>query len=112
MPALEGYEPLPETARAGLEGLRPEMQALPMVLPAKPITPPKSEGGKRLEVVSPYEPKGDQPTAIKELVAGINGNERNQVLLGVTGSGKTIGSACISGRRPSNPARAVSGSGS
>jgi len=95
MPPLEGYEPLPATARAGLEALRPEMQALPMVLPAKPITPPKSEGGKRLEVVSPYEPKGDQPTAIKELVAGINGNERNQVLLGVTGSGKTYTMAKI-----------------
>ena len=38
---------------------------------------------------SEYEPKGDQPTAIKELVEGIERNDRTQVLLGVTGSGKT-----------------------
>ena len=95
MPPLEGYEPLPATARAGLEGLRPEVQALPMFAPQKPVKPPKSEGGKRLEVVSPYEPKGDQPTAIRELVAGVNALERNQVLLGVTGSGKTYTMAKI-----------------
>jgi excinuclease ABC subunit B len=95
MPPLEGYEALPATARAGLEGLRPEVQALPMLAPQRPVKPPKSEGGKRLEVVSPYEPKGDQPTAIKELVAGIQSAERNQVLLGVTGSGKTYTMAKI-----------------
>ncbi|MDE2446228.1 MAG: excinuclease ABC subunit UvrB [Alphaproteobacteria bacterium] len=91
---LEGYT-LPESARAGLEGLRPEVQALPMFAPPRPVKPPKSEGGIPLQVVSPYEPKGDQPTAIKELVAGINSNERNQVLLGVTGSGKTYTMAKI-----------------
>ena len=52
--------------------------------------PEKSEGGIRFEIVSEYEPKGDQPTAIAELVAGVNEHERNQVLLGVTGSGKTF----------------------
>ncbi|MBN8892339.1 MAG: excinuclease ABC subunit UvrB [Rhodospirillales bacterium] len=45
---------------------------------------------KRLKVVSEYEPAGDQPTAIRELVAGVEGGERDQVLLGVTGSGKTF----------------------
>ena len=40
-------------------------------------------------IKSEYEPKGDQPTAIKELVEGIDRNDRTQVLLGVTGSGKT-----------------------
>lgn len=45
---------------------------------------------KRLEIVSNYQPAGDQPTAIAELVKGINENERDQVLLGVTGSGKTF----------------------
>ncbi|HVZ90854.1 MAG TPA: excinuclease ABC subunit UvrB, partial [Rhizomicrobium sp.] len=40
--------------------------------------------------MSEYEPAGDQPTAIKELVEGVRGNERDQVLLGVTGSGKTF----------------------
>ena len=89
MPALEGYE-LPDSAAGTMAGLRPEVQALPMFAPSKPVKPPKSEGGIRLEVVSPYEPKGDQPTAIKELVAGIQSAERNQVLLGVTGSGKTL----------------------
>lgn len=39
---------------------------------------------------SAYQPTGDQPTAIKELVAGIEHGERAQVLLGVTGSGKTF----------------------
>ena len=39
--------------------------------------------------VSPYEPSGDQPTAIKQLVDGINAGKKDQLLLGVTGSGKT-----------------------
>ncbi|MCY0095962.1 excinuclease ABC subunit UvrB [Hoeflea sp. J2-29] len=41
-------------------------------------------------MVTDYAPAGDQPTAIADLVAGANENERNQVLLGVTGSGKTF----------------------
>ncbi len=87
--SLEGYE-LPETAAGLMAGLRPEQSQIPNYVPYKPPKPPKSEGGKRLEVVSPFEPKGDQPTAIKELVAGVKANERDQVLLGVTGSGKTF----------------------
>ena len=39
---------------------------------------------------APFEPMGDQPTAIDDLVEGLSGGERNQVLLGVTGSGKTF----------------------
>ena len=85
---------LPETARAGLEGLRPDIAAaLPDTagfVPFKPPKPPKSEGGKPFEIVSEFEPKGDQPTAIAELVEGVNQAERDQVLLGVTGSGKTF----------------------
>ncbi|MCS5607372.1 MAG: excinuclease ABC subunit UvrB [Alphaproteobacteria bacterium] len=55
-----------------------------------PITrPEKGEGGKTFELVSEYQPAGDQPEAIAELVAGVEGGERDQVLLGVTGSGKT-----------------------
>ena len=42
-----------------------------------------------MRVVSEYQPAGDQPTAIADLVAGIEGGEATQVLLGVTGSGKT-----------------------
>src|SRR4051794_18992218 len=57
--------------------------------PHRPPRPEKSEGGVRFVTKSAYEPKGDQPTAIAELVEGINRNDRSQVLLGVTGSGKT-----------------------
>ena len=45
---------------------------------------------KPLRVVSEYEPAGDQPAAIKQLLAGIATEDRDQVLLGVTGSGKTF----------------------
>lgn len=44
---------------------------------------------RRFKLVSKYEPAGDQPQAIKELVEGINKNEKAQVLLGATGTGKT-----------------------
>ena len=57
--------------------------------PHRPPRPEKSEGGVRFVIKSDYEPKGDQPTAIAELVEGIQRNDRTQVLLGVTGSGKT-----------------------
>ena len=56
----------------------------------KPPRPEKSEGGIPLTLVSDFEPSGDQPQAIAELVQGVNGDELNQVLLGVTGSGKTF----------------------
>src|SRR3546814_12108234 len=59
-------------------------------VPHRPARPDKVEGGKRFELVSDYEPAGDQPTAIKELVATALDGERDQVLLGVTGSGKTF----------------------
>jgi excinuclease ABC subunit B len=45
---------------------------------------------KRFQVVSPYEPSGDQPQAIEALTAGVENGLREQVLLGVTGSGKTF----------------------
>ncbi|MCB0838952.1 MAG: excinuclease ABC subunit UvrB [Bacteroidetes bacterium] len=44
----------------------------------------------KFELVSPYKPSGDQPQAIQQLMDGINSGERHQVLLGVTGSGKTF----------------------
>ncbi len=60
-------------------------------LPHRPPRPEKSEGGVPLRIVSEFEPKGDQPTAIEELVKGIaEAGEHTQVLLGVTGSGKTF----------------------
>jgi len=63
--------------------------------PHRPVRPEKSEGGRKFKLVSAYDPAGDQPTAIRELVAGIEANEREQVLLGVTGSGKTFTMAKI-----------------
>ncbi len=42
------------------------------------------------QLVTPYKPRGDQPRAIEELVAGLTAGEKHQVLLGVTGSGKTF----------------------
>ena len=43
-----------------------------------------------LRVVSPYEPAGDQPAAIEQLTTGLDDGLQDQVLLGVTGSGKTF----------------------
>ena len=40
-------------------------------VPHRPARPEKSEGGKRFKLVSEYQPAGDQPTAIKELVQGV-----------------------------------------
>ena len=42
------------------------------------------------DLTAPYSPKGDQPAAIKQLVAGVNSGERYQTLLGATGTGKTF----------------------
>jgi len=96
--------PFPESHPRGLTGAAvsaeslkelldqgdPNIRNRPPWLPHRPPRPEKSEGGRRLRVVSEYEPKGDQPQAITELVKGVEANERDQVLLGVTGSGKTF----------------------
>lgn len=58
--------------------------------PHRPARPAKSEGGIPIRMASEYQPAGDQPTAIADLVDGLNSGERSQVLLGVTGSGKTF----------------------
>ncbi|MEP2925715.1 MAG: excinuclease ABC subunit UvrB [Bauldia litoralis] len=71
-----------------IESGRPEFIAKTWA-PHRPPRPEKSEGGIPLRIVSEFEPKGDQPLAIEELVTGVNAHERDQVLLGVTGSGKT-----------------------
>ena len=69
---------------------RPEFAAQVPWTPHRPPRPEKSEGGIRFEIKSDFEPKGDQPQAIKELVEGVKRHDRTQVLLGVTGSGKTF----------------------
>lgn len=58
--------------------------------PHRPPRPEKSEGGVPIVLKSDMVPKGDQPSAIKDLVEGANRKDRTQVLLGVTGSGKTF----------------------
>jgi excinuclease ABC subunit B len=59
-------------------------------VPHRPARPEKHEGGKPFKLVADYQPAGDQPRAISELVEQANEGERSQVLLGVTGSGKTF----------------------
>jgi excinuclease ABC subunit B len=61
-----------------------------MWVPHRPARPEKSEGGVPIRMVSDFQPAGDQPTAIRDLVSGISEHDRTQVLLGVTGSGKTF----------------------
>jgi excinuclease ABC subunit B len=58
--------------------------------PEKRYERPLTEGGIPFKLVSDYEPAGDQPQAIAGLVHGLETGERDQVLLGVTGSGKTF----------------------
>ena len=69
-------------------------------LPDLPMTAPppqreKLEGGKAFILHTPFQPAGDQPKAIAELVAGVQDGERDQVLLGATGTGKTFTMAKI-----------------
>ena len=59
-------------------------------VPHRPQRPSKVEGGKAFKLVSEYTPSGDQPGAIEDLVAAAREGEKDQVLLGVTGSGKTF----------------------
>ena len=50
------------------------------------------------KLVSEYQPEGDQPEAIETLVRGLNDGEKHQVLLGITGSGKTFTIAQVAAR--------------
>jgi excinuclease ABC subunit B len=58
--------------------------------PPLDIRPPSDAGPSRFRLVCDYQPRGDQPRAISQLTDGIQRGERHQVLLGVTGSGKTF----------------------
>jgi excinuclease ABC subunit B len=88
---------------AGTTGASATMRALDRLLregraefserpwtPHRPPRPEKSEGGQPLVIKSEFDPKGDQPQAIADLVEGVRRHDRAQVLLGVTGSGKTF----------------------
>jgi excinuclease ABC subunit B len=87
---LTGAAVSADSLKALLEEGDPNIRNRPPWLPHRPPRPDKSEGGRRFRVVSEFEPKGDQPQAITELVKGVQASERDQVLLGVTGSGKTF----------------------
>src|SRR3984957_19911134 len=95
------HRPMPQPVTLGvgasmqaLESLlregREEFRSQQLWTPHRPPRPEKSEGGRRLVIKSDFDPKGDQPTAIADLVEGVRRNDRTQVLLGVTGSGKTF----------------------
>ena len=58
--------------------------------PTTPLFADEVDDTPPLTLDTEYQPSGDQPTAIKELIEGMQTNERDQVLLGVTGSGKTF----------------------
>src|SRR5437660_1010596 len=60
------------------------------MLPLMAAERPQSDIGRPFQLQSEFRPAGDQPQAIEELCQGIAGGERHQVLLGVTGSGKTF----------------------
>src|SRR5579885_926589 len=64
----------------------PYYPSMPLLSAARPL----ADIGHRLTVQSEFQPAGDQPQAIAELSEGIAKGERDQVLLGVTGSGKTF----------------------
>jgi excinuclease ABC subunit B len=72
--------------RTGLE----EPETGESFVPHRPQRPEKAEGGKPFTLVSEYSPAGDQPAAIRELTGAALQGEQTQVLLGVTGSGKTF----------------------
>ena len=71
-------------------------RSISSTLPARDDSPgdtptlPAADSGRPFEIVSDYEPAGDQPEAIAQLIAGLREGDRDQVLLGVTGSGKTF----------------------
>jgi excinuclease ABC subunit B len=68
---------------------RPEFSERPW-MPHRPPRPEKSEGGQRFVIKADFEATGDQPRAIVDIVEGVARRDRTQVLLGVTGSGKTF----------------------
>ena len=73
--------------------IRTSLEDIPLAegyVPNRPERPEKAEGGKRFVLNSEFAPAGDQPAAIAALVEEARGGERDQVLLGVTGSGKTF----------------------
>ena len=97
-PGVNGAIATVESLKELIERGDPNIREKKPWTPHRPPRPDKSEGGQRFHLVAEYEPKGDQPAAIDELVKGIGCQERDQVLLGVTGSGKTFTMAQVIAR--------------
>lgn len=97
-PDMSGVEATVASLKDLLEQGDPNLRNKKPWMPHRPQRPEKSEGGIKFNLVSEYEPRGDQPGAIAELVQAIDGGERDQVLLGVTGSGKTFTMAQVIAR--------------
>jgi excinuclease ABC subunit B len=97
-PGMSGVVATIESLKDLLERGDPNIREKKPWTPHRPPRPDKSEGGQRFRVASEFEPEGDQPGAIDELVKGIKAQERDQVLLGVTGSGKTFTMAQVIAR--------------
>ena len=55
-----------------LENGDPNLRGRPTWTPHRPPRPEKSEGGRKFKIVSEFEPKGDQPEAIRQLVEGVS----------------------------------------
>ena len=87
---LASQQSLDRLLREGRAEFRQDDGAGKIWVPHRPERPEKSEGGRRLVIKSDFEPRGDQPQAIADLVEGVSRHDRSQVLLGVTGSGKTF----------------------
>jgi excinuclease ABC subunit B len=97
-PGMSGVAATAESLKDLLERGDPNIREKTPWTPHRPPRPDKSEGGHRFRVVSEFEPEGDQPGAIDELVTRIEAQDRDQVLLGVTGSGKTFTMAQVIAR--------------
>ncbi|MGB8900135.1 MAG: excinuclease ABC subunit UvrB [Methylocella sp.] len=97
-PGMNGVAATVESLKELLTWGDPNIRDKKPWTPHRPPRPDKTEGGQRFRVVSEFEPEGDQPGAISELVKGIAAQERDQVLLGVTGSGKTFTMAQVIAR--------------
>ncbi len=95
---ITGASSTAESLKELLELGDPNLRETKPWVPHRPARPEKSEGGIRFDLVSEFEPRGDQPAAITELVKGVEAHERDQVLLGVTGSGKTFTAAQVIAR--------------
>ncbi len=87
---LASQQSLDKLLREGRAEFREHDGASRIWVPHRPERPAKTEGGRRLFIKSDFDPQGDQPQAIAELVEGMRRHDRTQVLLGVTGSGKTF----------------------